>query len=278
LGSNQRPTTILLKSGRLFYAGDYQQIRKKDLPGPGFIKRGSFVALSDDGGETWHLKDLDLALPHETRQIPRVRKDWDGGDHDATTIGYSAAVQSPDGVIHLMTSMNHPSLHFEMNEAWILSDLKGEVNQIVDGSKSRLRNHTERYANGKTKTQWSTRIAGNGQLVRHGSETWFYADGKKKYEVTYEDGWKVGREMFWDSAGRMKWSWNRQSHRPANSGLVAPSDVKGTRDTWTIYWPNGQKKIESSWISYMTDGLTLHWDRQGKMVRQFRYKDGALLD
>jgi formylglycine-generating enzyme required for sulfatase activity len=29
LGSNQRPTTILLKSGRLFYAGDYQQIRTR---------------------------------------------------------------------------------------------------------------------------------------------------------------------------------------------------------------------------------------------------------
>ena len=89
LGSNQRPSTILLKSGRLFYAGDYQQIRTRNLPAPEMKKRGSFVALSDDGGETWHLKDLDLARRHETREIPRVRKDWDGGDHDFSTIGYS---------------------------------------------------------------------------------------------------------------------------------------------------------------------------------------------
>lgn len=275
LGSNQRPATIRLKSGRLFFAGDYQQIRTRDLPGPEFKKRGSFVALSEDGGETWHLKDLDLALPHETRQIPRVRKDWDGGDHDFTTIGYAAAVQAPNGVIHLMTSMNHPAQHFEMNEAWILSDVKGEANHVVEGSKSRVRHHRERYADGRTKAQWSTRIGSNGTLVRHGTETWFYPDGKKKYEVTYEDGWKVGREAFWDQAGRLKWSWQRPSRR---RGASAPDARADQRAVWTIYWPNGRKKIESNWISHKADGLTTHWDRQGKMLRQFRYKDGALLD
>jgi hypothetical protein len=221
------------------------------------------------------LKDLDLALRHETRDIPRVHKDWDGGDHDFSTIGYAASVQSADGVIHLMTSMNHPAMHFEMNEAWILSDLKGEVNQILDGSKSKLQNHTERYANGKTKARWSTRIAGNGSLVRHGTETWFYADGKKKYEVSYQDGRRVGQETFWDSAGRVTWSWQRRDNRAGNASLTAESDLK---DTWTIYWPNGKKRIESSWVSYKADGVTTHWDREGKMLRQFRYKDGALLD
>ena len=121
-------------------------------------------------------------------------------------------------------------MHFEMNEAWILSDAKGEVNHSVAGSNSRVQSHTERYSNGKTKVQWSTRIAGNGRLVRHGSETWFYADGKKKYEVSYEDGRKVGRETFRDSAGNVKWEWNRVVDRNGDSELRAQSDVKEHMD------------------------------------------------
>ena len=85
----------------------------------------------------------------------------------------------------------------------------------------------------------------------------------------------MGRENFWDSAGRLQWRWNRLVHRPGISALGVESDLT---DTWTIYWPNGQKKIESSWISYKAHGVTTHWDRQGKMLRQFRYQDGALLE
>jgi formylglycine-generating enzyme required for sulfatase activity len=43
----------------------------------------------------------------------------------ATTLGYSVARQAPNGVIHLITTMNRPCLHFEMNEAWLLSEAEG---------------------------------------------------------------------------------------------------------------------------------------------------------
>ena len=51
---------------------------------------------------------------------PEKQELWSGfSPHDHSTIGYASATQSRDGVIHLMTSMNHPNLHFEMNEAWM---------------------------------------------------------------------------------------------------------------------------------------------------------------
>ncbi len=121
LGSNQRPTLVRLKSGRLFFAGDFQHISA--MPAPDIHERGAYVALSDDEGETWRIKPLAAATPHERhRDKAEPWTPQDGKDHRYPTIGYCVATQAPDGIIHLMSSMNHPSLHFEMNEAWILSD------------------------------------------------------------------------------------------------------------------------------------------------------------
>ena len=51
LGSNQRPKILRLASGRLFFAGDFQNIRSITSPPPDDIKeRGAYVALSDDEG------------------------------------------------------------------------------------------------------------------------------------------------------------------------------------------------------------------------------------
>jgi hypothetical protein len=265
LGGNQRPVIIRLKSGRLFFASDFQMaFNMKKSPPPATIKeRGSFVALSDDDGQTWHIKKLDLALPHESRQIPNIKRPGPASDNDYSTIGYSAATQGPNGVIHLMTSMNHPSMHFEMNEAWILSDEKGEANQRWERSTAAAQKHEEKYPSGKIRAIWNSRTGINGDYVLHGTETWYYPNGTKKYEVTYEDGKKTGKERFWLPGGILKWSWNR---RPDGTG------------TWTHYWPNGQKKVESAWRGFRAEGIATAWDKQGKVVSQVTFKDGAVVE
>ena len=96
---------LRLQSGRLFFAGDFQQISGKAPAG--ITERGSYVALSDDDGLTWRIKRVALARPHYGKDPKRA----------PTTLGYCIAAQAPNGVIHLTTSMSHPALHFEMNEA-----------------------------------------------------------------------------------------------------------------------------------------------------------------
>jgi formylglycine-generating enzyme required for sulfatase activity len=263
MGSNQRPTILRLQSGRLFFASDFQQIRVKNPPPDAVKERGSFVALSEDEGETWRIKKLEPAQPHETRRIPKFKKDWGGGDHDYSTIGYSAAVQSPNGVIHLMTSLNHPSMHFSMNEAWILSAEKGEVGQVTLGSTAGTKQKEERYPDGKIRVIWGGRTGANGDFVRHGTETWYYPDGKKKYEVFYQDGRKIGAESFWDPQGRMLWNWQRRA------------DGRGV---WTHYWTNGKKKIESNWRDFKAEGPAIHWDRKGIVTNRFNFEGGAIID
>ncbi len=108
-GGNQRPSLLRLQSGRLFFAGDFQDIRGRKPESIEF--NGSYVALSDDDGKTWTIKPLPGAQPH-----------WRAGAMGGhATLGYSAAAQAPNGIIHLITTLNIPCLHFEFNEAWILS-------------------------------------------------------------------------------------------------------------------------------------------------------------
>jgi hypothetical protein len=38
------------------------------------------------------------------------------------TLGYCVARQAQDGLIHIITSRTRPSVHFELNEAWILAE------------------------------------------------------------------------------------------------------------------------------------------------------------
>ncbi|MBI4556710.1 MAG: SUMF1/EgtB/PvdO family nonheme iron enzyme [Candidatus Hydrogenedentes bacterium] len=216
LAANQRPTLIRLQSGRLFMVGDWQDYNEKQ---PEAVRerglRGSYVALSDDEGETWHIKTLPGTEPHESRGYP--------------TVGYCVSAQSPNGLIHLITSMNPQNLHFEMNEAWILSDA-GMTEPIEP--KGEVRNYEEHYLDGKPKARWSAMIAEDGRYLLHGVEKWFYASGELQWEASYDRGRKVGSETFFNDDGVKHWSWEHRAY--------------GT-STWTQWRADGQKTFESTW-------------------------------
>jgi formylglycine-generating enzyme required for sulfatase activity len=257
LGSNQRPMIMRLQSGRLFFAGDYQDIRMLDNPPPKDITdRGSYVALSDDEGKTWTIKKLVLAPEHN---------DWHGivkkgskPQHGFGTLGYCAATQTPNGVIHLMTSKGKPSMHFAFNEAWILSDFTGEVNQQSGKNDGTTKKIEEKYANGKPRVISGGWIGKNG-FVLHGKEMWYYEDGAKQYEAIYNNGVLEGTETYWDNQGKIKWT---REHTPYGISV------------WTNYWPNGRKRSESTWWGLTATGPATEWDSNGKVLRQILFDKG----
>jgi hypothetical protein len=249
LGGNQRPTLIRLSSGRLFFAGDYQHRRgrKPDT----ITERGSFVALSDDEGKTWRLRTIPGALPHEESEDP----------DSPATIGYAVARQAPNGVVHLITSMNHPSLHFEMNEAWILNleDASGSGDSVEKGEVFEER---EEYPDGTLKAVWNGKLSRDGRYVLDGTETWYYPDGRKRWEATYRDGVKVGVETYWSSDGGKRWMWE---HREDGASV------------WTQWWPNGRKRSESTWRDGRCEGPASVWDRRGELVTAKTFSDGDIV-
>lgn len=260
LGSNQRPVIMRLQSGRLFFAGDFQDIKMMDNPPPKDItERGSYVALSDDEGKTWKIKKLSLAPPHN---------DWHGivkkgskPQHGFGTLGYCAATQAPNGIIHLMTSKGKPSMHFAMNEAWILSDITGEINELPGKpTKEQVQTMTEKYPNDQTRIRYSGWVSKDG-FVLHGKEEWFYEDGKKQYEASFNNGAIEGMETYWNRDGSIKWT---KDHTPYGTTV------------WTNYWPNDAKKSQSTWWGLSANGPATSWDKDGKISQQINFENGRV--
>ena len=160
---------------------------------------------------------MPVELPHET-------------DHKHGTLGYATVRQAPNGVIHLLTTMTHPCLHYEFNEAWVLSEA-GDL--TPESSGGTVRQYRENYASGAPRAIWSARICPNGRYLLEGVETSYYENGQKEHEATYQSGRKTGTETFWGPDGSKVWSWTHEPER--------------NRSKWVHYWHSGAKRIESEW-------------------------------
>lgn len=257
MNTNQRPTVIRLASGRLLFASDWQDRQGKQPQE--ITERGAFVAISNDEAKTWHVKTLPHTRRHEAAVFrDRDPIDWSPYHHEDHTLGYSVATQTPDGLIHLISSMTQPSLEFEMNEAWILSDSR-ELTPFASGGSPV--SGSQDYPDGKPQARWSAQLGPDGRYLLHGVETWLYPSGSKQYEVTYRSGVKSGSETYWNSNGKKAWEW---THDP--NGVSA----------WVQYWENGTKKHESHWNNGVCEGPATAWSPDGKVVGQYRFVKGEL--
>lgn len=125
ISSGQRLVLMRLQEGPLLFVSFTDASRQRKTPtgllfenasGEKYRGFGLFAALSSDDGKTWPVKKL--ITPGGTTVT------FNGGGHtsefvlDAThaePMGYLAATQSPDGVIHLISSR----LYYRFNLAWL---------------------------------------------------------------------------------------------------------------------------------------------------------------
>jgi antitoxin component YwqK of YwqJK toxin-antitoxin module len=261
LGTAQRPSMIRLAGGNLLYVGD-SYLHKADKAPPADWKYGDncFVAISTNNGASWRIKTLPVQLPgHQRTNHP--------------TLGYVTARQAPNGVIHILTTVTQPCLHYELNEAWIFSDVK-EV--ALENSGGVIKNFSEKYPNGKTRSQWSARICPNGRYLLDGTEIDFYKNGAKQHEATYVNGRKTGKEFFWLPDGTKLWNWTH--------------DLKVNRSSWVQFWPNGNKKSVSTWntqpeardlkrsfYGFVADGPAKQWNEDGSLKFSGNFSNGLLM-
>jgi hypothetical protein len=258
LGTAQRPSLIRLADGNLFFVSD-AYLNKANRPPPEGWKYGNdcFLAISKDNGASWHIKTLPVQLPNHSR-----------GTNG--TLGYVTARQAPNGVIHILTTVTQPCLHYELNEAWVFSDA-GDVAPETSGGT--VKKFSESYPNGKTRSQWSARICPGGRYLLDGKETDYYESGAKQHEVTYASGRKTGEETYWSADGKKLWSW---SH-----------DLKNNHSVWTQFAPDGKKKLESTWntkpqardlkrsfFGLVADGPASLYDANGKVARRITFDNG----
>lgn len=218
LGSAQRPSMIRLSDGNLFFVSDAYLHKAEKAPPAGWKNgNGCFVAISTNNGNTWLIKTLPVQLPNHER-----------GTNG--TLGYVTARQSPNGVIHVLTTESQPCLHYEMNEAWIFSEA-GDVMPETSGGK--IQKYSENYPSGKLRSRWSARICPNGRYLLDGRETDFYDSGAKQHEVVYSSGRKTGVETFWSPEGKKLWTFTH--------------DLKTDHSVWRQFRPDGSLRHLSTW-------------------------------
>ena len=262
LGTAQRPSLIKLASGNLLYVGE-SYLHKIDRAAPKDWKFGDscFVALSTNKGEAWHVKPLPVELPgHQRTNHP--------------TLGYVTARQGANGVIHILTTVTQPCLHYELNEAWIWSNA-GDIKPENSGGV--VKKFSENYPNGNLRSKWSARICPNGRYLLDGKETDYYENGAQQHEVTYKNGRKTGKEFFWTADGKVVWTWKH--------------DLKNHRATWTQFWPDGKKKSESNWntqpealdlrrnfFGLVADGSAKQWNEDGSLKYSGAFVNGLLVE
>lgn len=149
---------------------------------------GAYLAYSKDEALTWTIKKIPGAQPHEHAHIAKK------SEH-AGMIGYSTLRQGPNKLIHLVTTVNHPNLHFVFNEAWLLQ-AEEETSELppesIAKAVSKVRQQKVFYPSGKLKATSSYGTADNGRCLLHGKQTWYYENGVTKYDVTYDKGTKTG--------------------------------------------------------------------------------------
>ena len=203
LASGERPSVIRLASGRLFFVADYNPKNQKHIH-----KDGAYVALSDDDGKTWKQKKLPDSV---------------------ITVGYTTATQGPDGTIHVVTSKNAPDYEIELNEAWILSDARETpAPQTI----AQVTAHRERWPNGKLKATWSTGVASDGRVLLEGPQILCDQAGRKQWTAQFHLGRKTGAETFFRADGTRKWE---KSYAADGSW------------TWTLFDAAGRQTIASTW-------------------------------
>jgi hypothetical protein len=259
LAGNQRPAMIKLSNGHLCFVTDTYDRKSGNTPEGLQIKPGCMVCISTNNGKDWRMKPIPVALPHEA-------------DRKCGTLGYASLVQAPNGIIHLLATMTQPCLHYEFNETWVWSDA-GDLTPEMTGG--RIQGFREKYPNGHTRVTWSARITPGGRYLLHGRETAYYESGGKAHEVLYENGLKTGQETYWAMDGTKIWTW---SHHPEKH-----------TSTWTHYWRNGKKRLESVWDTrpkardldrefhgLVANGSATHWTEQGKVARVYTFTNGML--
>jgi formylglycine-generating enzyme required for sulfatase activity len=226
-GGGQNPVLIKLASKRLLYVSDFgRRSDRIDKNVKGFEGPGAYVCLSDDEGITWRIRKL----------VPGLTKDEKGNSVKVTNVGYVGATQTPDRMIHVATSRNNPNMHFELNEAWILSDKEAAQKVAMkDHSSSKIvktQKHKEVYPDGATMVEYSSSITEDGLYVLNGTETWYYKNGKIQWQAVYKNGRKTGIEKFYYSNGSKKWQWKY--------------NTDGTKNL-KLWKKNGQLKAKSHW-------------------------------
>ena len=115
IGGGQRAVMRKLKEGCLMLISFTPGSEFKDKEGNTFHGKGAFAALSFDGGKTWPKRRLLTDGKERNLDGKGNTGKFTMTANTAEPRGYMTAVQTPDGMIHLISS----AIHYRFNYDWL---------------------------------------------------------------------------------------------------------------------------------------------------------------
>ena len=119
---------------------------------------------------------------------------------------------------------------------------------------------TERFSNGKPKTEYCFYRGKNGQEVLHGKYITWSESGARFSEQDYRDGKIDGRTIYWQENGKK-----------SSQGMYHNNYPVGT---WVSWHKNGQKESLCNYVNGKKEGVCLWWDDHGRQVDSVEYIHG----
>jgi len=115
IGGGQRAVLLRLKEGPLFFASFGEDMPMTDAAGRYGKFNGLFGAVSFDEGRHWPIRKLVTPGGPARKARAMDNREFTMGPTSAEPKGYMTGIQTPDGVIHLISSRNH----YAFNLAWL---------------------------------------------------------------------------------------------------------------------------------------------------------------
>lgn len=258
-----------------------------DQDGNQFIGHGMYAALSYDEGATWPVRKL----------LTPGDGEWDGGAHTGEFIatakraehaGYLAATQTPDNVIHLISSRLHYRFNLEwltagtdaaanvsQNRANVLDSQEGQLAPFLENAEMEIQTvfETERFPNITVALDGTVLAAwGNKSVQVRRSE-----DGGKSWGETIsiaDPGFQGGGLTVDETTGDVL-AFVEADHPPAALTIYRSKDhgKTWTADEGTVISPDSNGNVPSMHMN--EHGITLrHGQRKGRLIRPTRYYAG----
>ena len=115
----------------------------------------------------------------------------------------------------------------------------------------------------QVKLRREVRLDADGNYIKHGRASAWYASGQKASDMTYDEDRPNGLERSWHENGKKK--------------MIGESKQGLAGGKWIEWYDNGQKYSEGEYLDGERHGLWTFWEPSGEVKESVEYRFGKKL-
>jgi antitoxin component YwqK of YwqJK toxin-antitoxin module len=153
------------------------------------------------------------------------------------------------------------------------------ASQLEESNKAESDSRKQYYENGTIQSESQLK---NGR--RHGTHTYWRADGSKYVSGEFIEGIKHGPWTRWHTNGKKESQGQHKNGTKYGTWHYFGLEEEKLRDeeyslglrngTQTVWYTNGQKRHEGKYVDNDKQGLWTSWDQNGQVTKVMQCKDG----